>query len=81
MSGFFEFTPTDLAFVLSHREARLGVAVQLCSLRWLGFVPDDLSELPRPALLSLCEQLKTDPDACGWTRVSRGLASVIWCAS
>jgi Domain of unknown function (DUF4158) len=34
----------------------------LCSLRWLGFVPDDLGELPRPALLALCEQLEADPD-------------------
>lgn len=39
-----------------------GVAVQLCSLRWLGFVPDVLAELPRPALLALSEQLETDPD-------------------
>ena len=34
----------------------------MCSLRWLGFVPDDLAELPPPALLSLCEQLEADPD-------------------
>ena len=60
---FFELSPDDLRFALTHRrEARLGVAVQLCSLRWLGFVPDDLVELPQPALLSLCEQLEVDPD-------------------
>ncbi len=35
VSAFFELSPEDLRFALSHRgEARLGVAVQLCSLRW-----------------------------------------------
>ena len=63
VSAFFELAPDDLRFARTHRgEARLGVAVQLCSLRWLGFVPDDLAELPQPALLSLCEQLEADPD-------------------
>ncbi|MGI8904803.1 MAG: DUF4158 domain-containing protein [Solirubrobacteraceae bacterium] len=48
VSAFFELSPGDLRFVLGHRgEARLGVAVQLCSLRWLGFVPEDLRELPQ----------------------------------
>jgi Domain of unknown function (DUF4158) len=60
---FFELSPDDLRWVLSHRgDARLGVAVQLCSLRWLRFVPDLLAELPRPALLALSEQLESDPD-------------------
>jgi uncharacterized protein DUF4158 len=60
---FFELEPEDLRWVLAHRgDARLGVAAQLCSLRWLGFVPDLLAELPRPALLALSEQLESDPD-------------------
>ncbi|MGO9899497.1 MAG: DUF4158 domain-containing protein [Solirubrobacteraceae bacterium] len=60
---FFDLSPQDLRWVLAHRgDARLGVAVQLCSLRWLGFVPDQLAELTRPALLALCEQLESDPD-------------------
>jgi TnpA family transposase len=60
---FFELSPEDLRWVLAHRgDARLGVAVQLCSLRWLGFVPDLLAELPRPALLALAEQVESDPD-------------------
>jgi len=63
VQAFFELSPEDLRFAFSHRgEARLGVAVQLCALRWLGFVPDDLAELPQPALLALCEQLEVDPD-------------------
>ncbi len=63
VKGFFELPPEDLKFVLSHhRDAQLGVAVQLRSARWLGFVPGDLGELPRPALLTLADQLETDPD-------------------
>jgi len=60
----FTLSPTDLRFALEHRgDSRLGVAVQLCALRWLGFVPDDLTSLPRPALLALCDQLETDAAA------------------
>jgi Domain of unknown function (DUF4158) len=60
---FFELEPDDLRWALSHRgDARLGAAVLLCSLRWLGFVPEALAELPRPAVLALCEQLEADPD-------------------
>ncbi len=55
----FKLSPTDLRFALEHRgDSRLGVAVQLCTLRWLGFVPEDLTELTQPALLALCDQLE-----------------------
>lgn len=55
-------TVADLRFALEHRgDSRLGVAVQLCALRWLGFVPDELTGLPQPALLSLCDQLEANP--------------------
>ena len=60
---FFELAPDDLRWALSHRgDAQLGAAALLCSLRWLGFVPEALAELPQPALLALCEQLEADPD-------------------
>ncbi|WP_425434690.1 DUF4158 domain-containing protein [Nonomuraea jiangxiensis] len=29
-------------------EARLGLAVQLCTLAWLGYIPDDLQEVRQP---------------------------------
>ena len=58
----FQLSPGDLRFALGHRgDSRLGVAVQLGALRWLGFVPDDLTSIPQPALLSMCEQLEADP--------------------
>jgi hypothetical protein len=37
------------------------VVVQLCALRWLGFVPDDLTAIPQPALLQLCDQVEANP--------------------
>jgi len=41
---FFTLTPADVAFVDPGRGRgpadRLGLAVALCSLPWLGFVPD-----------------------------------------
>ena len=60
---FFELAPDDLRWALSHRgDAQLGAATLLCSLRWLGFVPEALAELPQPASLALCEALDADPD-------------------
>ena len=58
----FKLSPAVMRFALGHRgDSRLGVAVQLCALRWLGFVPDDLTALPQPALLELCDQLEANP--------------------
>lgn len=58
----FKLSPADMRFALKHRgDSRLGVAVQLCALRWLGFVPDDLTVIPPPALLELCDQLEANP--------------------
>src|SRR5690349_17139179 len=47
---FVTLTAQDHAFVETHRGAgnRLGIAVQLCTLPWLGFVPDDVAAAPAP---------------------------------
>jgi len=42
-------------------ENRLGLAVQLCALRFLGFVPEEITGVPEPALRFLCEQTETEP--------------------
>jgi Domain of unknown function (DUF4158) len=49
---YFTLTPADEAFVVARHGAanRLGVAVQLCSLPWLGFVPDDVLTVVRFAV-------------------------------
>ena len=45
---FFMLTPGDEEFVRRFRDKRnvLGAAVQLCTLPWLGFVPDDVPAAP-----------------------------------
>ena len=63
---FFTLTPADVAFVDPGRGRgpadRLGLAVALCSLPWLGFVPDKVASAPRAAVVRLAEQLRVDPD-------------------
>ena len=68
---FFTLTRKDLGFIdnLEHGggrgpAARLGLAVQLCTLPWLGFVPDDLWSVPRPR-------------CCGW-RISWRCSPARW---
>src|SRR4051812_22622982 len=62
---FFTLTPADVAFVDPGRGRgpadRLGLAVQLCTLPWLGFVPDEVSMAPPVAVGRLAERLRIDP--------------------
>jgi hypothetical protein len=48
---FFTLTPADVAFVDPGRGRgpvdRLGLAVAVCTLPWLGFVPDGVASAPR----------------------------------
>ena len=49
LARFFTLTPADAAFIDPGRGRgpadRLGLAVTLCSLPWLGFVPDNVAAL------------------------------------
>jgi Domain of unknown function (DUF4158) len=65
---FFTLARKDLGFVDNLGRgggrgpaARLGLAVQLCTLPWLGFVPDDLWSVPQAAVLRLANQLAVFP--------------------
>ena len=62
---FFYLTPADVAFVDPGRGRgpadRLGVAVALGALPWLGFVPDKVSSVPPVAAARLADQLGVDP--------------------
>jgi len=62
---FFTLTTGDIAFVNGHRTSpnRIGVAVQLCTLPWLGFVPDGLDRVPVTAAQRLAETLAVPVDA------------------
>lgn len=59
------FTPSadDLSWLagFNRAENRLGVAVQLSTLPWLGWVPDDPAGCPAAALDRLANALAIDP--------------------
>jgi len=52
---FFMLTPADEEFVRRFRDKRnvLGASVQLCTLPWLGFVPEDMPAAPAAAVARL----------------------------
>jgi hypothetical protein len=62
---FFTLAPADVAFVDPGRGRgpadRLGLAVTLCTLPWLGFVPDDVGAAPAVAVARLAGKLEVDP--------------------
>jgi hypothetical protein len=64
---FFTLTPAEVAFIDPGRGRgpadRLGLAVQLCTLPWLGFVPDEVTGAPGAAVYRLAERLQVDPGA------------------
>lgn len=55
----------DLRWVRSHRGAatRLGLGVQLCALRFLGFVPSALASAPAEAVQRVAERVGVSPSA------------------
>jgi len=63
----FTLTSADRAFVDPGRGRgpgdKLGLAVQLATLPWLGFVPDDVASVPPAAAARLAEQLGVHPGA------------------
>lgn len=66
---YFTLTPAELAFVDPGRgrgpAERLGLAITLCTLPWLGFVPDRLATAPTVAVARVAEQLRADPVQIG----------------
>ncbi len=73
LTTFFRLDSQDRRWVLEdHRGPgkQLGLALQLCTLPWLGFVPDDLTAAPAAAVGRLADQLAVDPAALagygGW---------------
>ena len=64
---YFTLQPPDVAFINTHRGAgnRIGVGVALCTLPWLGFVPDDLVAAPRAAVARMAAMLGLSMTALG----------------
>src|SRR5215510_5101566 len=65
LRAFFLLSEDDQRTINQHREAhtRLGFALQLCALRYLGFAPDDLTTAPAAAVEYLAHQLGVAPQA------------------
>ncbi len=65
LARYFDLHGDDLEFVRQQHSSagQLGVALQLCGLRWLGFVPDDLTVAPPDALSVLAGVLDVSPRA------------------
>src|SRR5271155_3188965 len=79
---YFDLEADDRRWLITgHRgEAnRLGLALQLCSLRWLGFVPDDLTTAPAPAVDRLARprsrRWRTSGPSGPWSTTRRAC----WC--
>jgi Domain of unknown function (DUF4158) len=65
---YFTLTPADVAFLDPGRAGpgrgpadRLGLAVTLATLPWLGFVPDEVRAAPPATVARLAERLGLDP--------------------
>ena len=59
LRAFFLLSDADQQVINHQREAhtRLGFALQLCALRYLGFAPDDLSTTPEEVVFYVARQL------------------------
>jgi Domain of unknown function (DUF4158) len=56
---YFTLSPADEAFARKFRmlDNVLGAAVQLCTLPWLGYIPDDVASAPAAVVARLSEKL------------------------
>jgi TnpA family transposase len=61
----FTLSHSDLDLVRRQRgdQNRIGFALQLCALRYMGFCPDDLEIVPTTALAFVADQLQASPAA------------------
>jgi TnpA family transposase len=65
LGAYFTLSDRDRAQVQRQRDGpnRLGFAMQLCTLRYLGFVPGPLRSVPSSVIAHLARQLGTDPES------------------
>ena len=63
LAAFFLLAEPDYQALKSCREphTRLGFALQLCALRFVGFMPDDLTRTPTTIVEFVAEQLQVSP--------------------
>jgi hypothetical protein len=63
LARHFHLDGADLTFARRQHSApsQLGFVLQLCSLRWLGFIPEDLTAAPPEAITALVSLLDVPP--------------------
>ena len=68
LARYYTLTNEDLQFIRTHRgaENRLGVAIQLCTLRYPGRMLMQMSSIPEAAIVHVANQLNIDQNA--WYR-------------
>ncbi len=64
LSAHFTLSDADLERVALRRggQNRLGFALQLASLRYMGFCPDELTTAPEPVIAYVADQVGADPE-------------------
>jgi len=77
---YFTLTGADEGFVRKFAGQRnvLGTSVQLCSLPWLGFVPDEITAAPEEAVTRLADRLGIRPPSWPGMASGRRLAPIIF---
>jgi TnpA family transposase len=65
IARFYTLMPADLVFISQHRRSvnRLGIAVQLCMLRYPGRTLMSLPDVPVRVLRAIAQQLGIEPTA------------------
>ena len=65
LRAFFLLSDADQTAINHQREdaTRLGFALQLCALRYLGFAPDELTTTPGEVVAYVARQLDVPPEA------------------
>ena len=60
---YFTLTPADMEIISSRRggENRLGMALLLCSLRYLGYFPASINYIPENVVAFVANQLQLSP--------------------
>jgi TnpA family transposase len=75
---YFTLTAHDCSLIDTYQSAtnRLGTALQLCAVRYLGFCPADLHTASNDVITFLADQLQAEPDALqdyGKRRMTRSI--------
>jgi TnpA family transposase len=70
-TAFFTLTEDDKALInrRTGSQNRLGFAILLCCLRFLGFIPEDFSKIPPKVISYLAGQLQIEEDLPDYQRI------------